>query len=431
MRNPFLIMATLVTLLSAGCVSPGASNTAIGPAVTATAPREVQVGVLLGLSGPQADGARAVLAGVEVACDDANHYLQEQNAPLRLVPVIEDAAGDPLAGLQALDARGIKVVIGPYSSEDLSLIRGYAESHGMVLVSPSSTAPSLALEDLVVRTAPLDVLQARAIAMIMQDRGIQTMVTLYRDDTWGQELARELGLAGEIFSLSLDASQSYPPASTQYSAPVASLSVAVAEAIAQVGTSSVGVVLLSFAEAREVFEAASVDPGLRAVRWFGCDGNALQSAIADEATASAFAAQTRFTAASFLNPFDAGNPQATLSAFVPPFETLKDRIRARLGHQPTEYAYTGYDSLWLLALAARRLEGFPAPTLLVKALWQEAAGFRGASGEMALTPTFDRTRGDFGFFQVQGSGWIRRAVLHDARSATASVQQLTYESGEF
>lgn len=442
MRSFVVVCSAFLSLIALGCTPPVTTasppapgpdpSPSIGPSTTPY--REVMVGALVNVTGSQAITGKAIQAGLEIALEDVNHYLSEQQASVRLKLLFADGAtdnGTALAKLQSFHAQGIKLVIGPDSSDNLAHLKDYADQHGIVLISPSSTAPSLALEDNVIRTAPMDIQQARALSMFLHDQAIRSVVTLHRDDTWAMELNQELSLTSAIFSMTLVASQSYPTTATSYSSAVASLSSAVSQAISQVGTSSVAVGLLSFDEAREIFLAAKDDPALKAVRWFGCDGNALSPALTADAAAAAFAAQTKFTASTFLNPFDAGNPEATRSSFVRPFDAIKSGIRDKLGGTPTEYAYTAYDSLWLAGLACKKLDGFPLASEVVEAIWHAAYEFRGASGAMRLSPTLDRTQGDYGFFGVQGNAWVRRAIYHDtidrARPATDSLPILTYE----
>lgn len=431
LRVPARTGALMLAVLAGGCSPSPAPTPVAAPSATQPPATELTVGVLLHLSGAQAGSGASIRAGLEVALEDLNAYLRPSGRQLRLQ--VEDGATDrtvALTKLQAMEAAGIKVVIGPNSSDSLAHLREYATAHGLVLVSPSSTAPSLALEDLIVRTAPLDVLQGRAIAMLASDLALRELVTLHRGDAWGSELNQEVGLAAPLFASTLRASHSYPVDAVSYSSTLASVSASVQQAIERVGTGSVAVALLSFDEAKDLMRGAQADPVLRSVRWLGCDGNALSAAIAGDAEASAFAGLTGFVASTFLNPFDAGHPEATRSAGVPEFASLKARIQTRLGTVPTQYAYTGYDSLWLVGLAAEALRGGATPSGTVDAIWRAALSFRGASGAMGFTPTLDRTRGDFGFFGLQDRTWVRRATFLDGLTPTATTSTyLRHEGG--
>ena len=61
--------------------------------------------------------------------------------------IIEDSQSDPSVSLEKikqLAAKGIKIVIGPATSAAVQGIKEYADKNGIILISPSSTAPSLA-----------------------------------------------------------------------------------------------------------------------------------------------------------------------------------------------------------------------------------------------------------------------------------------------
>lgn len=442
MRYLLAFCSTCLAALALGCTSPVTTASPPGPDPTPVASpsaatyREVTVAALVDLTGPNASAGRAVQAGLEVSLDDVNHYFAEQASSIRLKLLIEDGASDKdvaLSKLQGFDSLGLKLVIGPDSSDGLAHIKEYANQHGIVLISPSSTAPSLALEDNILRTAPVDYLQARAIAALLHDQDIKSIVTLYRDDSWGNELNQELSHTVGVLSMSLEASRSYPTIATSYASVIASLSASVRQAIGQVGTQSVAVGLISFDEASDIFLAAKDDPTLQAVQWFGCDGNALSPAIATDPAASAFATQTKFLASTFLPPFEAGHPAATRSSFIPAFETIQAAIRARLGSKPVAYAFTAYDSLWLAGLVGRKLEGFPGSDQVLDALWLAAYELRGASGPLRLNPDMDRVQGDYGFFGLNGNDWVRRALYLDASDPASPLDDrlptITYTEG--
>jgi len=193
----------------------------------------------------------------------------------------------------------------------------------------------------------------------------------------------------------------------------------------------VAVELLSFDEARDLFLAAKDDAALKAVRRFGSDGNALSPVVTGDPGAAVFAAQTHFQAATFISPFEAGHDgDATMSAFLSPFAAIKAKIREKAGSAGLTYAYTAYDSLWLAGLAYKRLGSFQEAAKVVTAVLSEARDFRGPSGAMRLSPAGDRTVGDFGFFEVQGNAWVRKAIYHGTDGLTGMATgspALTYE----
>lgn len=396
----FCLLLPLILAFAIGCTPPPEKI------------QELPVGVLLDLTGQYAQSGFPCKAGIEVALEDANAYLASQNTKLKLKLVVEDGATDKevaLAKLQAFDAQGIKVVIGPLTSNSLNYVKDYANSHGIILVSPSSTAPSLAIDDNVLRTAPVDIVQAKAIAKLMADQDVKSLVTLYRDEIWGQELNTLIGQAAHIYSIHHAASQSYPVNTTDFAPVVSGLSAQVRTMINQVGTASVAVQLSSFDEIKDIFLAAKDDPALKAVRWYGCDTNAVSSALLGDSQAASFATQTRFRASMFLNPYDAGN-SVTRSAYLGDLASLKGRIQAKLGSSSTEYSLTTYDTLWLIAHAAKQLGALSDAAQIKEAITLATKSYVGQSGQIHLSMEGDRTNGDYGFYGITDNAWKRKAI---------------------
>jgi branched-chain amino acid transport system substrate-binding protein len=74
--------------------------------------------------------------------------------------VVKDSQSDPditLKALKELQAQGIRIILGPEESQPLSYVRKYANDSGIILISGSSTAPSLAIKnDTTFRLVPDD-----------------------------------------------------------------------------------------------------------------------------------------------------------------------------------------------------------------------------------------------------------------------------------
>ena len=87
---------------------------------------------------------------------------------------------------------GIRIVLGPDSSAEVEAVKAYADENGILLISPSSTAISLAIPgDNVFRFVPDDTQQAETIATLMWEDGIRAVIPIWRGDTWGDDLARQ------------------------------------------------------------------------------------------------------------------------------------------------------------------------------------------------------------------------------------------------
>ena len=408
----FPLILTLVSLLGA-CKTPVALKVQASPVpIVAT----VKVGALLDLSGSYADGAQAVKAGLEVALEDLNK--RPGSPPFELV--IKDAATDPevaLAKLKELDAQGIKLVVGPTTSADFAAVKDYALNHDILMLSPSTTAPSLALVDNVIRFSPVDTLQTRALFELWYSRGIKAVSVLYRDDVWGRDFEKEIEQCAEIYSMRYLGGEKYATNATDFKNSLARLGDKVKPAIAEFGNDKVAVELVSFNELENIFPQAAADAALSSIKWYGCSGNALIPVLAADNPASRFAASNGFTCSNFLNSFDAGDTSATRSLLIPDQASLKSRIDQKLNRNPVEYAYTAYDALWIAALAYEK-GGFGDFKALKENLFLVSGEFVGASGKVQLNSQGDRSSACFAFSKVissQGNhSWQRTATYNDS-----------------
>ena len=87
------------------------------------------------------------------------------------------------------------------------------------------------------------------------------------------------------------------------------------------GTADVAVAHAGFDEVVDIFKAATTDPVLSSVRWYGTDGTALTEPLRADATAAAFARAVNFWA-----PIPGVDREASDR-----WKPIADRIAARTG----------------------------------------------------------------------------------------------------
>ena len=122
----------------------------------------------------------AWLPAVRAAAADFNAEQAGRGAVLLDITVFDaNAGGDPAAALRAAHAGGDgpSAYVGPVSDKALQAMRPYAVDNGIVLVSPSSSAPSLAIpRDGVFRMVPDLARQVPAAALLLKNAGITAAV---------------------------------------------------------------------------------------------------------------------------------------------------------------------------------------------------------------------------------------------------------------
>ena len=168
--------------------------------------QSVTLCALLPLTGAWSSVGESEDAAVKIAIKDVNQYFSKSNSNIRIGLMVEDTRTDPATSLEKLHdlaAKGVRIVIGPATSAELKDLQDYADEKGILLISPSSTAPSLALAgNNVFRFVPDDTHQAQAISREMWQDGVRVVVPMWRTDIYGNELVsavkEEFGKLGGI-----------------------------------------------------------------------------------------------------------------------------------------------------------------------------------------------------------------------------------------
>jgi branched-chain amino acid transport system substrate-binding protein len=390
------ISAIALVILAAVIFCCGCTGTETSPTTQGTVQENV-IGVLLPLSGDFSESGEASRIAIEVAADDINDYFTSIGSDYRVRLHIEDTTTDPavaLEKLKALDAQGIRMVIGPGSSAELEAIRAYADEHGIILISTMSTAPSLAIAgDNVFRFVPPDTYQADAMASLFELDGITTVVPVSRGDVWGDELRNLTATAFESRNGTVYGGVRYTPGQEDYTGLVADLDVQVGQAVAAHGKENVCVYAVTFNEIVPIMTAAAGTENLTTVRWYGCDGNGLLNSLATTGDAARFAARTNFTAPAI------GNAELD-----PRSEVVYRKIQDTLGQQPDGYSLASYDALWVVTIVGLQTDSTDIAALKA-ALMETAMWYSCALSEAAeLDAAGDRSTAHYCFGSVGADG---------------------------
>jgi branched-chain amino acid transport system substrate-binding protein len=144
----------------------------------------VLIGALLPLTGISSSLGESEEAALKIAFKDVNEKFLKNHSGIRIGLVIEDTQTNPAVSLEELKhltTKGIRIVIGPATSAELQVTQEYANLNGVLLLSPSSTTPSLSIQgNNVFRFAPDDIHQAQAICKLMWDDGIRVVLPFWR-----------------------------------------------------------------------------------------------------------------------------------------------------------------------------------------------------------------------------------------------------------
>ena len=356
----------------------------------------VDVGVLLPATGDLASHGSENRIALEFAVEDFNEYLAEKGAGWRMNLVAEDTQSNPVVALekiQSLNSKGIKYTLGPETSAETRNVMSYADSNDMIILSPSSTSPRLAVADNVFRFVPDDTQQGRVIATLLAERGIKVAVPIYRGDVWGDGLFESTRASFVEVGGMVAEGIRYSPEITTFSTEAGVLSSAVEEQLADYGDGEVGVLVMGFDEVVHLFNSATEYDSLGAVPWFGADANAGAAPLVDDARSAEFATRTGFVA----------------TQFAASDNEVSDMLRADFveltGSTPNNnYVFSSYDSLWVLGLSMEEV-GFDALDIREQI---PATGLSYA-GALGLNDAGDLAISDYELWSVIDGEWSATA----------------------
>lgn len=385
-----LAALALPAIVAAASLGSSCQSTSTEPAPPE---REVLVGGLFALTGNWTTLGKAGQASLELAVEDVNKYLAGNAAGVRFVAAIEDTKLDPeiaLAKVQALKARGAQLLIGPQSSAEVERLKPFVDANDMLLVSPSSTAGTLAIVgDNVFRFTPSDSLEGVAIAAMMWADGKRVVIPVWRDDPGNAGLEKATRAAFTALGGTM-----LPGIKTTgaFSAIAAQLSTQVRAAAAQSESTKIGIYLPTFdTDAVALFEAACTDSVLGSVHWYGGDGTARAASLLGSAEAAEFAMRVGYP-----NPIF-GLEEGARDIWQP----LAARIRARSNTEPDAFALAIYDAMWVVARGYVASGATLSTEQLKKAFTTAASTHYGATGWTALNEAGDRKYGDFDYWGIR------------------------------
>ena len=382
--------------------------------------KEIAVGALLPLTGGLALDGASQKAALEIGVNEINDYFKENEANAHVTLSIEDTESDAkkaLLGIESLDKRGIKTVLGPYSSAELAEIKPYADKNGIVVIS-IATATSLAIpDDNILRIVPDDRMQAKAVTALMALEGVEVIAPFYRDDAWGRDMykaAREEFIAMNRTVLE---PVKFDPDTADYSMQVKELDLRVSDAL-KTNKGRVAVYMMAFDPVPIVLEADKYD-ALSSVKWYGNDITALNSELLNNSQASVFALKT-----------DLGSPIMGAVGLTEKSHITKD-IEEKTGRTPNAYALALYDALWITALAEVSIPEKSSPKTVKKALTDIANHYNGETGQTGLDINGDRIVGDYDFWAItsknQTKTWTNTAKYHGGEGIKGSITYLDYD----
>jgi len=385
------------------------SSEVIPPAPATAFKQQVTIGALLPITGISSSLGESEGAALKIATKDINEYFSKTHSSIGIKLVIEDSQSNPsisLERLKHLAANGIKIVIGPATSAAVQGVKDYADKNGIVLISPSSTAPSLAIAgDNLFRFVPDDRHQAQAISKLMWNDGIRVVVPFWRTDVYGNDLVKATKQSIQELGGRVADGVGYIPNTGDFSASLnrinfivwdqdlKALDSKVNQAMSQYGKDKVGVYFVGFDEIAPIFIQAQNHPTISKVRWYGSDGSTLNNKLIRNTDAAAFAVKTGFPTPIYTVEND--NDER--------LKHIEDQIHEQIERTPRSYASVAYDILWVAALAENDTKATHDINYLKNTIVKIADSYKGITGNTSLNQFGDRKSGDYDFWAVKDS----------------------------
>ena len=371
---------------------------------------EVNIGLILPLTGDLATHGEENWEGSKLAVVDFNKYLEKIGAPWTLKMISEDSATNPVVALEkltVLNAKGIEIIVGPETSSNIRNIKGYADSNNMLLVSCCSSAPALAIpNDSVYRLVPDDSNQGTALSKLIQHEGIQVIVPVWRGDTWGDGLSDATTSSFVERGGIIDDGVRYNPESPEFSASTSLLAEKVQGYVDEYGTDKVAVLFLGFAEILQFTQSASGHEVLDDVRWFGPGANTKEHKLIDDPIGLDFSTSVQFTTV-----------QVAVSK-NPIYEVVQAHLTEQFGHAPNTFVHSSYDAVWIIGLSILQTQS--TDVTKIKSVFSDIAEhYYGAIGPTILNEAGDLAQANYEVWGIRGGEWV---LLGQYTQSTDSVK---------
>jgi len=374
-----------------------------------TSPNAITIGALLPATGDLASHGSDSNLAVQLAVEDFNKHLIALDSDYSMELIVEDTQTDPVVALekiQSLNSKGISLIVGTQTSAELNNIKSYADSNGMLLISPSSTSPKLAIDDNIYRLIPDDTKQGKVLAELFVYDGIKVIVPIYRGDVWGDGLYESTLDSFVSLGGTVDPGIRYSPEVTVFSSEASLLDGIVSNYVQDGYTNDeIAVLVIGFSEVVHLFNFVGSYDNLRNVSWYGSDGSSNDDAITSDKIATAFATDVGLVTTQFSAPDS------------PTVQHINQALIEQTGSIPNAYAYSAYDAVWLIGNAVLET-GSTDSAVIISALPDVAATYDdGAIGKITFNDAGDLAISNYALWSIGEDGWYLHGYYHVSENA--------------
>jgi len=343
----------------------------------------------------------------EMVEPDLNAYAAELGYDVTFEYLIDDATSQAavhLEKVQGFKAIDVNVFNGGGWSSHASAALSYCNDNDMLMWSPSSTSPLLAIpDDNLYRMCPTDLIQAPAIAAMLESKGIEHIVLIQRGDAWADGIYNFLvpdyeARGGEVLERIR-----YAGEATEFANYLQTAEDSLSEAVAEYGVNKCAVEVIAFSESVTMVTQAEDFPAVYSVPWFGSDGTALTQQHVDDAP-------------------EQSTHLGIFSTLAAPAESMKwsdlnDRYFALVAQPYGYYSACSYDIAWVLAETMLEAQSVDALDLIPLQATTCFNSF-GASGWNLVNADGDRAVANYQIWAYKPESYV--AGLYDAVTGQVS-----------
>lgn len=331
----------------------------------------LSIGALLSLTGAWASIGESSKAALLAALPIIERQIFGGDTAIHLM--ILDTESNPqtaLRQLEKLHEEGARLVIGPMTSAEAHFVRDFAQSQGLLLISPSATSSQLSRDDALLTPAPKDRIQVEAFAQLLANEGINRVAMIHIDDLYGQDFYKDFQEIGFEHHIGLLPPIPIHPSEPDYQAAVNKLE----EYLALSAASTAVLLVESDRRGRDLM--GTIDPQSLAtsVPWYVSEAIAHSPLFLEDSQVANFAATVALEGLALALESETFNASRAL---------LESAILEESSQLISTFALTAWDSLWLIAYAHAR-SPFTDASSFSAMLLEEAKTFVSSMGFSAF-----------------------------------------------
>lgn len=402
----------------------------------------IKLAALLSMSGELGSKGEIRKFAIEQGVEDANEQWKTNGSKLQFELKVADSESDPevvLEKAKQLWEEGYKIFIAG-SSAEIEKLRPWATEKGAIVISYSSTSPTLSMkDDNVFRMVPDDKEQAKALANLLASEDIYGIVPVYRDDIYGQELTKLLTEEFQALYGIVSEPIVYGTEETNWQGVITQVSEA-ANSL-NMEQNEMAVVMISFDEATNIIKQSATD--IKDVRWFSSETVTYSPLIVEDRQTAQAAFQKKLTGVTF------GIPDFDLAI------AIQSEIADFAGADFHPDAMFAYEIPNMLAVIIDQLENPFSAKQLLSNMIEGSGSYAGVTGWTYFNENGDRQYYHYDIWEVQqqsekddsyhwnktgkflttpvSTGYISSFLSEDERAAVAQANSylLGYEGRPF